>query len=59
MTLEDKAKALAVECRKVVQNALLVWEWRDAEEEFCRVILAGLEELYGKYVREAGGTSHR
>lgn len=59
MTLEQKAKELARECRQVIQNALLIWEWRDAEEEFCRVILAGMQELFDSAGRAPHGDDAR
>ena len=53
---DDRLHALAIRmaraCRRVVQGCLREEEWRDADEEFCRVILAGLREA-------VDGSGHR
>jgi hypothetical protein len=38
------ARRLARECREIVQSCLREEEWLDAEDEFAKVILSGLEE---------------
>jgi len=42
--LQVLALRMARACRRVVQGCLREEEWRDADEEFCRVIVAGLKE---------------
>ncbi|HWB11272.1 MAG TPA: hypothetical protein VG826_18730 [Pirellulales bacterium] len=53
---EERLRALALRlaraCRRVVQGCLREEEWRDADEEFCRVILVGLREA-------VDGSGHR
>jgi hypothetical protein len=48
------ARRLARQCREIIQACLREEEWLDAEEEFEKVIRAGLEEF-----SEAGGKSQR
>ncbi|HVX12080.1 MAG TPA: hypothetical protein VHC22_12940 [Pirellulales bacterium] len=43
--LRGLARRLARACRRVIQACLREEEWRDADEEFYDVILAGLREL--------------
>jgi hypothetical protein len=43
--LHEAASRMARACRRIIQGCLRDEEWRDADEEFYRVILAGLEEL--------------
>lgn len=38
------ARRLARQCRAIVQSCLREEEWLDAEDEFAKVILAGLQE---------------
>lgn len=45
-----RALRLARACRRVVQACLREEEWADADEEFARIIAAGLEE----HRRESG-----
>jgi hypothetical protein len=52
------ARRLARACRHVVQACLREEEWADADEEFERVILAGIQELEASRERngkDAGG----
>lgn len=45
MTRQEKlAQRMARACRLVIEDVLYQWEVRDAEEEFYKVILAGLQE---------------
>jgi hypothetical protein len=37
-------RRLARQCREIVQNGLREDEWLDAEDEFAKLILVGLEE---------------
>jgi hypothetical protein len=48
--LDEAAQRMARCCRHVIQAVLREEEWGDADEEFRRVILKGLEEL----IREIG-----
>jgi hypothetical protein len=43
--IEDAARRMARACRRIVQACLREEEWADADEEFERVILAGLKNL--------------
>lgn len=43
--MQEAAHRMARACRHIVQACLREEEWRDADEEFERVILLGLQEL--------------
>jgi hypothetical protein len=41
----ETAVRLAVRCRRIVQSCLREEEWIEADREFYRIILEGLEQL--------------
>jgi hypothetical protein len=46
--LQKLAVRLAKRCRRIIQSCLRVEEWPDVDDEFCDVILAGLQQVNGK-----------
>jgi hypothetical protein len=51
------ARRLARQCREIVQACLREEEWIDAEDEFTKVIVSGLEELLATPVSSATSPS--
>lgn len=53
--LRRLAWEMARSCRRVIQTCLREEEWRDADEEFARIIIDGLQRHAAPYEGRSGG----